>query len=89
MSDIDNSRLFYIDTCVPIKSFSSKDIYYITIVYNKSRKRLEFNCTCGLKFDIGQRTKCKHITKIKKSLHELPVADNFNDVLSNLSNMAI
>ena len=50
---------------IPIKSFSSNDIYYVTYENNK------FNCTCGLKFNLPLRNKCKHIKKVKKTYNEI------------------
>jgi len=91
MSNNDNSNFISINSCIPIKSFTSEDIYYINILYNKNKKKLEFNCTCGLKFNIPQRTKCKHILEIKKTLNEQPDSkkDEINNILLNLSNMKI
>ena len=45
---------------IPIKSFSSNDIYSVTIYVNNKN---EFcgECNCGLKFNVGLRKKCKHI----------------------------
>ena len=91
MSNNDNSQFININSCIPIKSFTSEDIYYISILYNKYNKKLEFNCTCGLKFNIQYRTKCKHIAEIKKTLNEQPNSkkDEINNILLNLSNMKI
>jgi hypothetical protein len=91
MSNNDNFHVININSCIPIKSFTSDDVYYISILYNKHKKKLEFICTCGLKFNIPQRTKCKHILEIKKTLNEQPDSkkDEINNILSNLSNMKI
>jgi len=91
MSNNDNSQFININSRIPIKSFTSEDIYYISILYNKYNKKLEFNCTCGLKFNIQYRTKCKHIAEIKKTLNEQPNSkrDEINNILLNLSNMKI
>jgi len=88
MLNIDNSS--FINTCIPIKSFTSEDIYYISILYNKYNK-LEFNCTCGLKFNIRYRSKCKHISEVTKKLNEHSNSrkDEINNILLNLSNMKI
>jgi hypothetical protein len=61
---------------IPVKSFTSNNIYYIIILYNKHTNEKEFNCTCGLKNNISCRTRCKHIKKIKKILEE---EDKIND----------
>jgi len=91
MLNIDNSYFINIDTCIPIKSFTSEEIYYISILYNKSNNKLEFNCTCGLKFNIRYRSKCKHISEVKKNLNEHSDSrkDEMNNILLNLSNMKI
>lgn len=88
MSNIDNSYVININTCIPIKSFTSEDIYYISILYNN---KLEFNCTCGLKFNIRYRSKCKHISEVTKKLNEQSNSrkDEINNILLNLSNMKI
>ena len=88
MSNIDNYHI--INYAIPIKSFTSEDIYYINILYNKSKKKLEFNCTCGTKFNIPIRNNCKHIKEIKKSFDEIPVKkDEINNILLNLSNIQL
>jgi hypothetical protein len=91
MSNLDNSYLINFNSNIPIKSSSSDDIYYISILYNKYKKKLEFNCTCGLKYNIPLRNKCKHISEIKKILNETPVSkkDEINEILSNLSKIKI
>lgn len=91
MSNIDNSQFININTCIPIKSFTSEDIYYISILYNKYNNKLEFNCTCGLKFNIRYRSKCKHISEVTKKLNEQfdSRKDEINNILLNLSNMKI
>ena len=45
---------------IPVKSFTSNDTYYVTIFVNRN-DQFDANCTCGLKFNVGVRNKCKHI----------------------------
>jgi hypothetical protein len=55
---------------IPFKSFTSKDIYVVTLNLNKASKKWKFQCNCGTKFNIGKRTKCKHISYLILSLFE-------------------
>jgi len=91
MSTIDNSYFININSCIAIKSFTSEDIYYISILHNKYNNKIELNCTCGLKFNVRNRSKCKHILEVKKILNEESETkkDEINNILLNLSNMKI
>lgn len=86
MSNSSNRQISNINTCIPIKSFTSNNIYYITILYNKFNDRLDFNCTCGLHFNGRLRNNCKHIFEQKKLFTEMPISkmDEINNALSNM-----
>jgi hypothetical protein len=90
MMDTNYDRYVEINPCVQIKSFTSEDIYYINILYNKYRKKLEFKCTCGLKFNFQYRTKCKHILKIKETFNEEYLLEyEINNILLKMSDISI
>lgn len=59
---------------IPIKSFSSDDIYSVTIYVNNKN---EFcgECNCGLKYNVGIRKKCKHIAYCINTLVN-PIIEN-------------
>ena len=50
--------------CIPIKSSTSDDIYNVHITYNSQLNNINYECTCGMKFGIGMRNKCKHISSV-------------------------
>jgi hypothetical protein len=91
MSNIVEPHLIKITSCIPVKSFTSEDIYYISILYNKYKKNLEFNCTCGFKFNMQNRNNCKHITEIKKSLNENNSSqkEQLNNIFFNFNKLNI
>jgi len=60
-----NNIQFDGELCIPLKSFTSDDIYYINISLDKTLDKIKYNCTCGNKYGVGYRTRCKHISHIK------------------------
>lgn len=62
-----NNIQFNGELCIPIKSFTSDDIYYINISLDKNLDNIKYNCTCGNKYGTGLRSRCKHISHIKLS----------------------
>ena len=69
---------------IPFKSYTSEDIYTINIILNKKTLKWNFECNCGTKFNIGKRTKCKHISYILFSMLEELNAPEINDTSSEL-----
>ena len=55
---------------IKIKSSSSNDIYTISLSIDFSTKNLKINCTCGKKFGLPERIKCKHIDQAWKLLKD-------------------
>jgi hypothetical protein len=83
MSDNINTQLIELTSSIPIKSFTSDDTYYINISFDINKKSLEFNCTCGLKYNIKNRNNCKHVIDIKKYLCELSKSNE--ETVNNIS----
>ena len=55
---------------IPVKSFTSEDVYTVSIKLNKHHRKFNLECNCGSKFSIGKRNKCKHILYTIMSLLE-------------------
>jgi hypothetical protein len=81
---------------IPVKSSSSTDIYYISVKSNNTNFDLE--CTCGLKFGIGKRKKCKHINYVINTIleektfnckNEVKITDEINLLLVGIKNINI
>jgi hypothetical protein len=93
--DSNDSKIYYTNLCIPIKSSTSDDIYKILIYYDDDLEDYEFKCTCGLKFNAGLRIKCKHITFIKEEITTNKInIDLFNNcdndqLLSQFSNLTV
>ena len=62
-----NNIQFNGQLCIPVKSFTSDDIYYINVLLDKDLNKIKYNCNCGNKYSVGSRSKCKHISHIKLS----------------------
>lgn len=54
---------------IPINSFSSNSVYNVSIFYVKNLNKYKMNCSCGEKFNIGKRKKCKHINNVLQSIY--------------------
>ena len=63
-----NSKMSILENIsFPLKSFTSKDIYKLSIDIHRNKKKfIVLNCDCGLQFGRSLRTSCKHIDKISK-----------------------
>lgn len=81
MSNNTSSKLYSIDKVlpnipqdysneiiIPVKSFTSENIYTVIFKLNKNHKRFNLECNCGSKFSIAKRNKCKHISYVIMSL---------------------
>ena len=91
---LNNSHLININSCIKIKSYTSDDLYYISILYNINKQDVEFNCTCGLKYNKIYRNNCKHIKDFKKNIidkynFEKDEKDKINNILSDLTDIKI
>tara|TARA_B100001175_G_C19449292_1_gene610446 strand:+ start:825 stop:1313 length:489 start_codon:yes stop_codon:yes gene_type:complete len=69
----------------PIKSDSDESLYLVSIFENMEGK-IDFSCSCGLKFNIGYRKKCKHI-KNTINIIKMKSFENNNKSTNNLSNL--
>lgn len=72
----------------PIKSDSDESLYLVSISENKLLNKIDFSCSCGLKFKIGYRKKCKHI---KNTINQIKICyenyyknDNISELISEL-----
>ena len=72
----------------PIKSDSDESLYLVSISENKLLNKIDFSCSCGLKFKIGYRKKCKHI---KNTINQIRICyenyyknDNISELISQL-----
>ena len=72
----------------PIKSDSDESLYLVSISENKLLNKIDFSCSCGLKFKIGYRKKCKHI---KNTIDQIRICyenyyknDNISELISQL-----
>ena len=72
----------------PIKSDSDESLYLVSISENKLLNKIDFSCSCGLKFKIGYRKKCKHI---KNTINQIKICyenyyknDNISELISQL-----
>lgn len=81
---------------IPVKSSSSNDIYFVSV--NSNNQNFDLECTCGLKFGIGKRKKCKHITYIINTMleeknfnckNEVKITDEINLLLFGIKNINI
>jgi hypothetical protein len=72
--------------CIPIKSYTTDDIYHVSVLYDITLKEVIYSCTCGIKYGIGMRNKCKHISNIKslsfKKLNNIDIGirESFEDI---------
>ena len=55
---------------IPVNSYSSNSVYNVSIFYDKNLNKYKMNCSCGEKFNIGKRKKCKHINNILQSFYK-------------------
>ena len=73
----------------PIKSDSDESLYLVSIFNNQLTDKIDFSCSCGLKFKVGYRKKCKHI---KNTIDQIKVCNidnrnkdnNLSSLISNL-----
>lgn len=72
---------------IPVKSSTSDDEYYVFVTFNEETFKLEMECTCGLKFKVGMRKKCKHITS-SKSIVVSHLKTNSSDLLKEFDKMS-
>ena len=63
-NECNNNFFFENDINFPIKSETDNSIYLVSLIGCNVTKNLKFRCSCGLKFKIGYRKKCKHIKSI-------------------------
>jgi hypothetical protein len=91
---LNERKMYFTNLCIPIKSSTSEDTYNVFINYDNIIEEYEFKCTCGLKFNVGLRVKCKHISFIKEHLssqlnvYSLDNCDN-DQLLSQFSNLTV
>lgn len=77
------SNVFNINgLCVPIKSTTSNDTYYVTLKIEHTTNQPEWDCTCRLKFGLTNKRKCKHITYVNTILEE-HIRSGINDLNNN------
>ena len=63
-----------LDFC--IKSDNSNSEYIVRLCADNIFKEYDIKCTCGLKFGIGPRDKCKHINIIKNHIRNDLITEN-------------
>jgi hypothetical protein len=78
----ENNISHFNELIIPINSFSSNSIYNVSIFYLKNLNKYKMNCSCGEKFNIGKREKCKHINNILKSLYR-DIDNSKNNIFKN------
>lgn len=93
-TELNERKMYFTNLCIPIKSSTSEDIYNVFINYDNIIEEYEFKCTCGLKFNVGLRIKCKHISFIKEQLSSQLNISSFdncdnNYLLSQFSNLTV
>ena len=68
---------------IPVNSFTSKDKYEVSIKKNDFKT---FSCTCGNKFKIRKRNKCKHISFVKPIINIVKQNNKYSNlqILENL-----
>ena len=92
---LNKKKIYFTNLCIPIKSSTSEDIYNVFINYDNIIEEYEFKCTCGLKFNVGLRVKCKHISFIKEEITtnkiNIDLFNNYDDnyLLSQFSNLTL
>ena len=92
---LNETKMYFTNLSIPIKSSTSDDIYNVLIYYDDDLEDYEFKCTCGLKFNVGLRIKCKHITFIKEEITTNKININLfnncdnNYLLSQFSNLTV
>lgn len=69
----------------PIKSDNDESLYLVSIYNNELLGKIDFSCSCGLKFKVGYRRKCKHI---KNTINQIKIC-NVNEKIknNNISNL--
>jgi hypothetical protein len=66
-----------------INSFSSYSVYNVSIFYVDNLDKYKINCSCGEKFNIGKRKKCKHINYVLQSLYR-DIENAKNNIFRNV-----
>ena len=90
-----DSKIYFTNLSIPIKSSTSDDIYNVLIYYDDDLEDYDFRCSCGVKFNVGLRIKCKHITFIKEEITtnkiNIDLFNNYDDnyLLSQFSNLTL
>lgn len=49
---------------IPVKSFTTENIYNVSLKVNKNSFNFDLECSCGDRFNKGKRTNCKHIAHV-------------------------
>jgi len=68
--------------CIPIKSSTSNDTYYVTLKIDNKTIMPDWDCTCRLKFGLVNKRKCKHITSVNTIL-EQHIRSGMNELNDN------
>jgi uncharacterized protein Smg (DUF494 family) len=77
----------------PISSMSSSSEYEVCFKLNQCEKNINSMCTCGLKFNVGIRNKCKHISHIiyyminKMSENDRKLREKTNKLITDLGDL--
>ena len=78
----ENNISHFTEINIPVNSFSSKSIYNISIFYEKNFNKYKITCSCGEKFNVGKRKKCKHINNVLNSLYK-DIENTKNNIFSD------
>jgi hypothetical protein len=66
----ENNISHFTEINIPVNSFSSSSVYNVSIFYQKNLNKYKITCSCGEKFNVGKRKKCKHINNVLNSMYK-------------------
>jgi len=79
----ENNISRFSEITILINSFSSYSVYNVSIFYVDNLDKYKINCSCGEKFNIGKRKKCKHINYVLHSLYR-DIENAKNNIFRNV-----
>ena len=79
----ENNISRFSEITISINSFSSYSVYNVSIFYVDNLDKYKINCSCGEKFNIGKRKKCKHINYVLQSLYR-DIENAKNNIFRNV-----